>query len=501
MSSPPRSAVAVVAAAVVLAAVAPATAAAGPSLAPGPTFDRGSLAAATPPGENASVSAWRVPMHVDTANASASELASYENATAGTVNVTPHDRLVVDVTVPGLGARVADASGNASANLTSRVLDALNESGHFAVRQTQASTTPERQSKSLWLNATNVRAVAAAEDDRYLLVVDPASVLAVHAGPFEDPRVVAEEERDEDYRFDGVFADGVYAYEVYTARYHVNESVRGLAATSRRVKFRPAAAFVATTGPLEPTANATVTGTTTLAPGTDLAVTARTDAGGVATAVTAVDDRGRFRTALDLASVDAPASVNVTVALAANRSRALTDAPATLTVREPRASIEFADQTTSTRYVSARANLTHGGVLVLRTDAGVVDETTVLDAGVDQTVTLSLPVDAANGTYRVVPYRVRADGARGDRYPNGTASARLTVVPEATTTTRTTATTTSTITATTATASSTTKTTTGTDDAATTPVADDPIPGFGAVVALAALAATLLAASHRHRND
>ena len=506
MPRPPRRAPALaVAALVVLPGVAPAVAATD-AAATGHELDSGSLAAATPPAENATVDAWRVPASVDAANASASELASYENATLGTVNVTPRDRLVLDVTVPGLDARVANASGNASANLTTRVLAALNESGHFAVRQTDDTTTPERQSKTLWLNATNVDARDAVGEDRYLLVVDPGRVLAVGTGPFDDPSAVAAEYRDEDegYRFESVFEDGPVSYERYTARYYVNESVRGLAATSRRTHFRTAAASVATTGPLEPVANATVAGTTTLAPGTDLAVTARTDAGAVTTAVATVDDRGRYDATLDLAAVDAPANATVSVALAANRSRTLTVEPATVAVREPRADVAFDDQTTSSGYLSARANLSHGGVLVLRNDAGVVDATTALDAGVDQTVTFSLPAAAANGTYHAVAYRLADDGSRGERYPNGSASARIALVPDdpETTTPPTTETTTPPTTGTTTPPTTTTAATTRvtTTDEPTTPVAEDPVPGFGVALALAALAAMLLIVGRRGRT-
>jgi hypothetical protein len=116
MLRPPRTAVAVllVAGAVVLAAVAPAVAATD-AAATGHAPDGDSLDATSTPAENATVDAWRAPAYVDAANASASELATYANATTSTLNVTPRDRLVVDVTVPGLDARVANASGNAPA--------------------------------------------------------------------------------------------------------------------------------------------------------------------------------------------------------------------------------------------------------------------------------------------------------------------------------------------------------------------------------------------------
>ncbi|WP_227134091.1 hypothetical protein [Halorubellus salinus] len=461
-----------------------------------------------PSNESATVDAWRVPASVEAANASASELASYENATTGSVNVTPRDHLVVDVTVPGLDARVANVSGNASANLTTRVLAALNASGHFAVRQTDDTTTPERQSKTLWLNATNVDARDAAGEDRYLLVVDPGRVLAVATGPFDDPSVVAAEYRDEDegYRFESVFEDGPVSYERYTARYYVNESVRGLAATSRRTYFRTAAASVATTGPLEPVANATVAGITTLAPGTELAVTARTDAGAVTTAVATVDDQGRYDATLDLALIDAPASVNVSVALAANRSHVLTDAPATIAVRDARAAVAFDDQSTSTRYVSARANLSHGGFLALEHDGDVVDATTVLDAGIEQTVTFRLPENATAGTYTVVAYRGSASDP-GERYANATADATIAFANDTTTTPPTTMpTTTYDETPILGNDTTTTGTTGITTGPWTTPggtsIADDPIPGFGVPVALAALAALLgVVASRRYREN
>jgi PGF-CTERM protein len=453
-----------------------------------------------PTAPNASVDAWRAPARADTANASLESLREYASERDGPAPVTPDDRLLVEISVPGLDAAVANASGNASANATTRVLDALDENGHFAVRQTIETTLVEVQSKSLWLNASNAEARDVAGDDRYLLVVDPTHVLGVHASTFEDPDTAADAYRDDDadYRFDGVYERGLRTREVYTARYYANETADALAATSAGVQFLPAAAAIATEGPLEPRTNATVAGTTTVAPGTDLAVTARTDACVATESIATATDRGRFGATLDLEAVDAPAAVNVTVALAANRSRTLTAAPATLAVREPNATIAFDDQTTSTRYVSARANLTHGGFLALRYDDAVVDTATVNGAGAKQTVTLALPANATTGTYTVVAYRGTA-GDPGQRYANGTASATITFQAETTTPPTTTTTPPTTTTTPPTTTTPTAGTTTGTDDAPTTTVVDDPIPGFGVPAALAALAATLLVVGRRVR--
>jgi len=456
---------------------------------------------------NASVDAWRVPARADPANASVESLREYASERADPAPVTPDDRLLIEIGVPGLDAAVA----NASANATASVLDALHGTGHFVVRQTDYTTTPERQPRSLWLNASNVQVRDVAGDDRYLLVVDPSSVLAVHAGTFEDPGTVVDAYRDddEDYGFDGVYEDGLRTQEVYTARYFENESVSGLAATSGGVQFLPAAAAVGTTGPLEPRSNATVAGTTTVAPGTDLVVTARTDGGLAAESTATVTDRGRLRTTLDLALVDAPAAANVTVALAANRSRTLTATPARLPVREPRAEIAFDDQTTTTRYVSAQVNLSHGGFLALRHDDAVVDTATAHGAGAKQTVTFALPANATAGTYTVAAYRGNASDP-GQRYADGTATASITFEND-TTTTEPTTTTSSTTTAepttttspTTTMEPSTTITRTTTDPrTGTVGTADDgPIPGFGVSVALAALVATLLVARRRPRKE
>jgi len=371
-----------------------------------------------PPEANATVDAWRVPERADPANASVETLREY-STNESTTNVTPHDRLVLDVAVPGLDARVANASGNASANLTAGVLAALDSSGYLVVRQTLDSTSPEVSSRSLWLNATNVQVRDVAGEDRYLLVVDPERVLGVHGSTFEAPSTVADEHRDDDYRFDGLFEHGLIARDVYTARYYANESESALVATSRGLKFRPAATILDATGPLEPVTNANVAGTTTVAPGTELVVSAQTAAGDVVSATTTVHDDGRFRATLDLATVDAPATVNVTVAASDDQLRPLVVEPSTLDVSDPNASVGTENDTTTP----------------------------------PTTTTQTAPTTTPSTSTRTSPLTTTG----------------ITTGPWTT--------------------------------ATTTSVADDPVPGFGVPVALAAVAALLGALSVRRRRE
>lgn len=498
MPSPPRAALAVFLA-VTLVAVPSVGASGGVAAADGDARPAAAVDGDTtasdrrpvvaPNESNASVAAWRVPASVDAANATATDLETYRDDASGEVVVTPEDRLAVAVSVPGLDARVADRDGPRAEH----VLDALDASGHFSVRQTRDTTTPERVSASLWLNASNARAVPAGED-RYVLVVDPGDLLAVRSTEFANASTFAATYAagNESYRF--VAVTERYASEyAFTARYYVNDTDAGLLATSERARFVRATASVDDAVPLEPAANATVTGETTVAPGTELVVTASDGDGVVATDRVVVAADGTYAATLDLADRGPMLVSNVSVAPASNRSRVLADVDRL--VLESDADLGFDEQTSSTRYVSVRASLTHGGTLVLRNETGVVDASTYLAPGVEQTVTFTLPDDAANGTYTVVAYRGQPDDT-GRQYANGTATARLEFAPDGDGTTTTTSGTTPTSEATTGTTPTTATTRT---EPRTTPVAQ---PGFGAAVALGALATLLgVVLAGRKRGD
>jgi len=424
---------------------------------------------------NASVSVWRIPRRVDAANASASELETHRHNATDWAYVTPGGRLAIGVHVPGLDAAAAKERGNR----TERVLAALDESGYFGVRETAASTGTSGLSASLWLNASNVRAVRSGED-RYVLVVDHERVLAARFRNQPKANTFATAYAQESERFFAVAEQ--FGNDAYRARYYADADDFSPAATSRPVALVPSQASVDEGGPLESRAGQRVTGTTTLGAGTELVVTASADGEVVATDRVRVARNRTYAAALDLRDLGTLAVVNLTVAPARNRSRTL--ATTSVPVLEPDADLSFDDQTSTTRYVSVQAELTHGGVLVLRNDSGVVDVSERLARGVDRTVTFTLPANATNGTYGVVAYR-GTPGDRGEQYPGGTANATLRFATEADGETTTTDSGTA---------------TTSTPTNATTPVAQ---PGFGAVGALAALAALVVAVAigTRRRAD
>jgi len=449
-----------------------------------------------PYGENASVAAWRIPHYVDATTANATELASHwtDRDEASHVNVTPGDHLAVAVHVPGLDDAVANRSGTR----TERVLDALDGDGRFVVSETKESVGTSQVPTAMWLNASNTRAVAAPGSDRYVLVVDPGAVAAVGPAYYSDePRYEAAAADD---ALDGGPGEAWLRHDVFAARLSLNASLDETAASTRSIAFvEPFVDLQAVDGPFEPGSNVTVAGRTPLPSGTTVDVVVETDAGVVASATVPVED-GRFAAEIDLSGASTTESARVR-ATATDGTGGLVSDEVEFAVRRPDATVSFPDQTSTTQYVNARVNLTHGGVLVLRNDSGVVASSGELAAGTNETVTFTVSETAPNGTYTVVAYR-GTPGGRTDPYPDGTATATLRFAtddddPSSTTTitTATTATTTGT-TATTTTRNATTPTTDATTASAPTlrprsSTTDGPIPGFDVPVALLALIATL----------
>jgi hypothetical protein len=526
MFSPPGTttmgAVAVVLAVVLAStiAVSAAPASATEDSTPAQTADRidgdvtqADLASLTDPASqtNASVRTWRVPHFVDAANATASELEAYRNAEARDATddpaprpVTPGDRLAVAISVDGLDAQTESETGNR----TERVLAALDDLGHFSIQQTQDTTTPEMWPATLWLNASNVRAVDAGTD-RYVLVVDQSSALAAKIDPFDDDPAAVYAAENDTPSFYGLYRERAAA-QAFTARFYENDTFSGLVAASDPVDFPAAAISLAADGPLTPGANATITGTTTLAPDSTLELSVVNDTGAtVATATTTVAADRTVALALSLATP--PATLTIDAAVASEYQGPVSVDAASVRVSEPDASVTLDDQTTTTRYVSARANLSHGGVLVLRNETTVLDTSTRLASGSHQTVTFTLPASATNGSYSVLAYR-GTPGDRGEPYPDGTATARIEIAtdgapgetpsdPDATQTTGP-PTETTTEPPATATAASTTAQSTTAAPGTDTATEDGAIPGFGTLVALAALAITgcALALGRRRRT-
>lgn len=121
MLRPPSASAAVLVAVLVLASATTAGVAATDAR---PTASKTLDSTDAPVAANASVDAWRVPAHVDPGNASIESLREHASERADPTPVTPSDRLLVEVRVPGLDAAVANASGNATSDAsTTTVVD------------------------------------------------------------------------------------------------------------------------------------------------------------------------------------------------------------------------------------------------------------------------------------------------------------------------------------------------------------------------------------------
>jgi len=379
----------------------------------------------------------------------------------------------------------------------------------------------------LWLNASNVRAIPAGQD-RYVLAVDVDDAIGVRlANRTGGPDAFAEtyEARRNSsvvYRtFDDSGAPPTLSVR-YSVQWFANDSAgRAAAETNRTVALAPATIGLDLPDAVDAGANATLSGWTTLPNGTTVEVAARAGDHTVARD-TATVRNGTVNVTLDLSDVDAP----TTVAIGASAP----EAPSlTVTVRDtdvlsaahrrpavplpvgtPSASVQVENETTGGD-VRATATLSHGGVLVLRADGETLAVSEPLPANERATVTFDLDDQLEDDELTVVAWRYDpAFTTRwfdGDRYPNGTTTVRVDADGASTTGTsesgeRTTETTRTTSTTTTTTVTSTGRLSTTTESPSTLVGSDrgpttSPIPGFGALPVLAALAALAVVRTRR----
>lgn len=444
-----------------------------------PADGTGSTAAATTNATTLSVRTLATP------RTTAERLDSSGNVTAlrrdgplTSANAVPNNAtLVVELGVPGLADEYAAANGS---NATARFRHAL-RSANASLGVTHTNPAPELAALELDLvNASATRVVPDRANDTYYLVVNLTALNAARAA--DGSGTVRELHGDEEFRLN------------LSVPRSSPLAVSGSAATTVTVERREASvASPHGTVLLPQMANATVTGPTTLLPGTPVTVRLQVagDDGFEATrnvTVTPSDGRGRYAATFDLSEVANGTPVAVQVI---GPTGPLLYEPETGSVVEPTGSLELLDEPrhVDQSWVRVNAEFTHPSIVVLREgsrDGPVVGKRTLapdanthvrveLDRSVERDRTLvAVAVADLNGDHEVdvnEPLLTRNDSPVSDEM----------VFDPATTT---------------ATATSTTATTTSTATTGT-PTTSDGQPGFGAGVGLAALAAAVLLA-RRH---
>lgn len=411
---------------------------------------------------------------------------------ANTSRVLLNATLVVALDVPGLATELDDSEG---ANETARFRRAV-EAANVSLVAEQTNPAPEQLPIELDLvNASATRVVADRANDTYYLVVNLTALNAAR-----------------DTNDSGTNADRqLYGDEEFRLNLSVPASSRlavaGSAETTFVIERRAASVGPQVDGRvwLPPSANATVVGTTTLLPGTEVTVRLRAsgDAGFVATetaSVTAAEGRNRYAASFDLSGVANGTPVSVQVV---GPTGPLLYEPVEGLVVEPTASMELLDEPRlyDESWVRVHTDLTFPGFVVLREGGrnGPVVGVRELAPGQHTAVRVYLDRSVPRNATLVA---VAVHDIDGDREldaadpafaRNGSVVAdEMTFAPTTTTTTTsaTTTTTSTTATATTSTATTSTATSTTTSTAGTT--ATDGQPGFGVGAALLALAAAVL---------
>jgi PGF-CTERM protein len=426
-----------------------------------------------------------------------------------TAAVATRDTLVLRLRASGLSGVLADQPGD---TVTER-FRALVATDLVSLSLEQTNPGASQEAARLLLNRSGVHVVERSTTDTYFVVVDTA---AAHY-----------------QRGDGEVRTGLPVGAQFRANLTVGP--HGEFADERQTVTTDLAVVErrATVGThseagdyyLLPERGQVVAGETTLAPGSTATVHFRTPDGEfertrTVTVTAAAGGQGRFETAVGLQALTEGDTLEVSVA---EDGTSLTAGPTTVTVRSPVATLDSATLTVdgTTLEVTLTANLSRGGLLTVRADnesGRILGVTTVDRGGERASVPLSnLPPEDTP----LVVTAVRDIDSDGEYAPDvdvpyeqttSTRPVRLTIVlyrlpPTATPTPS------STATPATPTADGTpgndgTPTGTGTetlhDPTETTPpdTGDGPVttPGFGALAALAALAAALLVL-RRDRSD
>jgi len=218
-------------------------------------------------------------------------------------SVAVDDLLVVEVTATGLEGALAAQSG---ADVTARFFDLVGSSGAANLTLRQADVGANRDPKLLVPDAGDATVVADGANGTYWLVIDTGAVpVARDTGA---------------YGYDGeATTASLDGGERWVANFTVLENRGSLADAPQTVEatFRTqdrTIAFADDPYVLRPTANATVSGTATVAPGTDLDVFVRsTERSFVAKRSVRVGPAGRFDATFDLSKRSANESVEISV--------------------------------------------------------------------------------------------------------------------------------------------------------------------------------------------
>lgn len=399
----------------------------------------------------------------------------------------PGDVLVVRLESERLAAELRARNGSTP---TERYLDYVNRTAaRLQVVGTPRTTTPERQRQRIVVNESRIRVLA--ENDTRWVLLDTGNVTVRYGNG-------------------GPTHDDVHGGQAYGVWFDFSATAEALPETDGRPRVevvRPTVEFDAAPGRdrlyLSPTADTPVRVSSTLAPGTAVAVRAHLPDG---TAERRVVLRGRNRTTAT-ARIDLSGYADGRTFRLTPLWRGETVGEAIALVDTPNATLGIGERDPWDAVVAVTANLSRGGTVVLQSPNGsVVYDSATVDPRANGTRTLYLPApDLRNRTaFAVVAYRsLDGDPVAGEAIPyrEDGSPVRVTGVydPEARPTASPTASPTTTLTAT-STDTPTVRSVTGRDTRTPTarsatgtgtrggssPVTDGDGPGFGPLAAVLA---------------
>jgi hypothetical protein len=315
-----------------------------------------------------------------------------------------NDTLVLELRASGLEGALAAQNGS---NATTAFLGLL-DGEEAELRVLQTNPTPERRPAELHLaEYDSTRVVTDQANDSYYLVADLQAANVTRGTVLAEIR--AGQEYDVNFSLPGASALSTNGTESARTAFAVVDPAVEFSTAGENREFAV------------PAPNRTVSGRTTLPPGTRLTVKLRSPDGDHAFSKTVrvrngSDGHGRFAVDFDFSGV--PDGTNLTVDVRADAYPALDFDPTHVIVAEPTGNVEFG--TADANGASLSATLSHGGFVAVHrgsADGELLGRSQYLSPDDDETTYVNFDPDLeSNGTVVAVAYR---DGDRDGEFDPG----------------------------------------------------------------------------------
>jgi hypothetical protein len=336
---------------------------------------------------------WVAPSSADLSNRSTVVAAAKSGNLNRSETVTPNDTLVLELRASGLEGVLDGQNGS---NATERFFGLL-EDPAFELRIEQRNPPPSLATAEIHLaEYDSTRVVTDPVNDSYYLVVDPAATNVTRGT--REAELRPGQEYEANFSLAGSSALAANGTESATTNFVVVEPAAELSTAGAEREFAV------------PAPNQTISGTTTLPPGSEVTVELRLADGDRRFAETVrvqydSDGVGRFGTAFDFS--DVPDGTNLTADVRAESYPDLGFDATHVVVAEPTARAEIG--TVTANGVSLDATLSHGGFVAVHRDSPdgeLLGYSHLLDPEADESAYVNFVPDLeSNATLVAVAYR------------------------------------------------------------------------------------------------